>query len=517
YRSTTVSVEGQEVVRPYKAVCALTKKGDQLVFDTTGSSPQNVDQRNSSYVCTWSKLFEALAGFVFWDLPWNQGMTVPVKLVAPEGTILNCKYPASCGLGTLIGGHFAGAAMDCIARMMYSGGHREDVNASWRGNKGDGGPYFWYGGHNQYGGVVGQGIYDLFGGGQGATPTRDGNHTGGIAESAQSCISDVEFTEMYFPFLYLSRRQMTDGGGPGKFAGGMGPESVMMVYGTKDLSVDYVPAPISSQVTGAGLFGGYPMGTGLEGNKVLKTQDMMEKVQDGCYPTSLEEAEGDWGVDVRKSPGHHIERQLGGVRLPVGEHDILCYQISCGSGYGDPLERDITLIEADLQNLVLTPEAAARVYGVVTRESAGQIDPEATKARRRQIREERLLKAAPLTQGGDTGHGRLHEEVEQELLRIHEYLAIVRTTDGRKLIACTSCGHQFCGAAENYKVHAVRWTRDVAEMKKVPAGEETFAYYQEYICPGCATLLQVDIWYPSLDTDEPLWDIHVDTDVLDGA
>ncbi|MDP2726310.1 MAG: hydantoinase B/oxoprolinase family protein, partial [Dehalococcoidia bacterium] len=306
YRSTTVSVNGKEEVRPYKAMCTLTKKGEHLTFDATGSSPQNEDHRNATYVCSWSKLFEALAGFTFWDLPWNQGMTNPVTLIAPEGSVVNCKYPASCGLGTLVGGYLSGAAMDCIARMMYAGGHREGVNASWRGNFGDGGPYYWYGGHNQFGGIVGQGIYDLFGGGQGATPTRDGNHSGGIAESAQSAISDVEFTEMYFPFLYLSRNHMPDSGGCGKFAGGMTLESVMMIYGTKDLTVDYVPAPISSQVTGLGLFGGYPMGTGLAGNKVIKTQNMPEKIQDGCYPTTLEEAEAGWGVDVRNSPEFHI-------------------------------------------------------------------------------------------------------------------------------------------------------------------------------------------------------------------
>ncbi|HLB11468.1 MAG TPA: hydantoinase B/oxoprolinase family protein, partial [Dehalococcoidia bacterium] len=227
YRSTTVSVDGKEVVRPYKAMCTLTKKGEHLTFDATGSSPQNEDHRNATYVCSWSKLFEALAGFTFWDLPWNQGMTNPVTLIAPEGSVVNCKYPASCGLGTLVGGFLSGAAMDCIARMMYAGGEREGVNASWRGNFGDGGPYYWYGGRNQYGGIVGQGIYDLFGGGQGATPVRDGNHSGGIAESAQSCISDIEFTEMYFPFLYLSRNHMPDSGGCGKFAGGMTLESVM--------------------------------------------------------------------------------------------------------------------------------------------------------------------------------------------------------------------------------------------------------------------------------------------------
>jgi acetone carboxylase gamma subunit len=46
-------------------------------------------------------------------------------------------------------------------------------------------------------------------------------------------------------------------------------------------------------------------------------------------------------------------------------------------------------------------------------------------------------------------------------------------------------------------------------MKKVPESEESITYYQEYICPGCGTLLQVDTWCPEIDRDEPLWDFQV--------
>ncbi|MDP2728151.1 MAG: acetone carboxylase subunit gamma, partial [Dehalococcoidia bacterium] len=207
--------------------------------------------------------------------------------------------------------------------------------------------------------------------------------------------------------------------------------------------------------------------------------------------------------------------QLGGIRLPVEEYDLLCYQISCGSGYGDPLERDLQLIANDLEKMVVTQEAATSVYGAIFKEGAKGIDPQATETRRRRTREERLMKASPMSPGVAAGKVRKLGEIAEELLRIHEHLAIARTTDGRKIIACVKCGHQFCDATENYKKHALRWTRDAAEMKKIPQGDETFAYYQEYVCPGCATLLQIDIWYPSLDSEEPLWDMQIDVDALD--
>jgi hypothetical protein len=43
----------------------------------------------------------------------------------------------------------------------------------------------------------------------------------------------------------------------------------------------------------------------------------------------------------------------------------------------------------------------------------------------------------------------------------------------------------------------------------LPASTKPITYYQHYICPGCGTFLQVDVWCPLIDTDEPIWDIDV--------
>jgi hypothetical protein len=40
--------------------------------------------------------------------------------------------------------------------------------------------------------------------------------------------------------------------------------------------------------------------------------------------------------------------------------------------------------------------------------------------------------------------------------------------------------------------------------------------YHEYICPSCATLLQVDIFCPILGGEEDLWDIRIDLKKLAG-
>ncbi len=72
-----------------------------------------------------------------------------VKLVAPEGTIVNCKYPASTSLAVSTTGCIVQeTAHECVAKMLYAGGLIEDVNSGWRGPAGAI-PFF--GGINQFG------------------------------------------------------------------------------------------------------------------------------------------------------------------------------------------------------------------------------------------------------------------------------------------------------------------------------------------------------------------------------
>jgi acetone carboxylase gamma subunit len=97
-------------------------------------------------------------------------------------------------------------------------------------------------------------------------------------------------------------------------------------------------------------------------------------------------------------------------------------------------------------------------------------------------------------------------------MRFHEYLEIVSKEDGQKMVRCIKCGHEFCDARENYKRYALLWERDATEypLRSPVSGEAMFTRYQEFICPGCGTLLQVDVICPELDKDDPiLWDIQL--------
>jgi acetone carboxylase, gamma subunit len=89
-------------------------------------------------------------------------------------------------------------------------------------------------------------------------------------------------------------------------------------------------------------------------------------------------------------------------------------------------------------------------------------------------------------------------------LRIHYYLE----TDENKKIRCLKCGHVICGAHENYKKHVPRaeiWPDEILGGWR-PSKEQALTLYYEYYCPGCYTLLDVEVGEKGAP---PLWDIQI--------
>jgi acetone carboxylase gamma subunit len=95
----------------------------------------------------------------------------------------------------------------------------------------------------------------------------------------------------------------------------------------------------------------------------------------------------------------------------------------------------------------------------------------------------------------------------EEKVRIHYYLQI----DDSEKIRCLKCGRTLCDASENYKEHVPRaevWPDEIPGER--PHREDTLLVYYEYYCPGCFTLLDVEM----MEKDSaPLWDIQIRTDV----
>ncbi|HSE87314.1 MAG TPA: hydantoinase B/oxoprolinase family protein, partial [Candidatus Binatia bacterium] len=325
-------------VKEYQIVCAMTKKSEDLLLDFTGTSTEMTDSTNSTLAGTIAQIAVVMTDFLFWDVPWSDGRLRPVKIHVPEGSILNCTFPAACGEAPAVGVQAKIAVSDCIARMLYSAGY-QDINAPWQGIWYTGGPGFFYGGHNRDGIPIAQGLYDGHGAGLGATPTRDGVHCGGNMNIPSGGISDVERIEMQYPFLYFTRNLHLDGGGAGKFNGGTGSFRIYMIYGSQDCSVSY--RPYSRLPEGVGLFGGNPAGIGgIRAVYQTAGASLLERLQSGQYPIQPDQIESDnWGRVA------HPAEIKGRVNLP--EFTIVADFVAGGGGYGDPLEREPAAVAKD--------------------------------------------------------------------------------------------------------------------------------------------------------------------------
>ena len=488
--------------------CTMTKKRDELNFDFTGTSPQTDTDHNSTLPSTVAHLALALTNALFWDVPWSDGKMRPVKIHVPEGTILNCKYPAACGAGPRIGNVLVSTVCEAVAKMIYASGRYDDVNCSTTGNlEFVGGPGYFYGGHTREGIAVAQGLYDIHGAGMGAAPNRDGVNTGGHMNIPSAGISDIERIEMQYPFLYFTRSHNPDGSGFGEHRGGLGSYRIYLIYGSQDCSVDYKPYGGVAQ-GGFGLCGGYPTGIGATRVMIEADLAMLDKVRAGEHPTGKAMRAGEWGNAFL--PAGVPERIL----LPEGS--LLVDYVAGGGGFGDPINRSPQAVLKDVGRGWTSHETAARIYGVILSNEGTGVDDAATEARRREIRDARKRDGSPVA-GKTSSVSPPPNNGWRLLLRFHAVLEIC--TDGRrKIVRCRRCSHVYCDANENYKLYALHRVAHLSEvMPPLPSGEPYIGEYHVYACPGCATQLQVDMFSPTLGGDAVLWDTRIDADKLKPA
>jgi hypothetical protein len=198
--------------------------------------------------------------------------------------------------------------------------------------------------------------------------------------------------------------------------------------------------------------------------------------------------------------------------IPTGEYDAVIYNMSGGGGCGDPLHRPPDRIREDARRKAISLSTAEKMYGVILEPESLEVDARATEAAHDRIKEERLRE------------GQQHRTFEptpgkwaRQLIRFHESLAMFEKEDGSVVTACLVCDRELCPATENYKEYVMYRERDLAdvELRYLKNGDRPWVVYQEYACPRCATLLEVDTYCEETDgEDRIVWDIRVDIEKL---
>jgi N-methylhydantoinase B len=455
----------------------LTKTGARLLFDFTGSDPQASVGVNFLYHATFGACYGALMSLLGWDIPRNHGAFAPIELIAPPGTVVNARAPAPVSMNTTGAGPVVRYVAEAVLTQMVAASERWRTEVMAKGT-----------GHirAQHAGISQRGWYyvGMFGGidGDGARAAADGIDCGGGVMTDHN----VEWFESQYPFVYLFRRNIKDGGGAGKFRGGVGQELALTLHDAPEGHIKGIPFGVEGpRNSGQGLFGGYPAPPSLlEMRKGSLVDQLMQ--------------EGRSVVDFDALGGEAIALPFREFEIATG--DVLFNSNSGGGGYGDPLDRDPNLVAADVDQGLVSPDVARLVYGV---QMAGQAaDVAGTETLRSRLREERQegLDRRGRSQAANAETGRSHraggspngydlapmEHPLRESLEIANHL-------GAPWVRCARCKVPLCPEGEDWAEACDRKLLPPTSAGPLmqPLGE-SFRLEQLY-CPSCSTLLNTDV------------------------
>lgn len=337
----TSAIEAEEI---WKVCLELRKIGDRLVFDFTGSDPQASKGINLPYHATFGVCFSAVLGTLAYDLPRNHGVFRPIEVIAPEGTIVNPRMPAPVSMNTTSGAKIVlyVASSTLMQALATHERWKSEVMAMTVGRRN-----IRHAGINQYGTYYVSNLSQTPIDGGGARSFQDGVDSGG---STKSC-PNAEWIERNFPVLYLFRRHARDSAGAGKFRGGVGAETAFAVHDAPERKIKGVAyGVVGDNNSGQGIFDGCPGAPAVV--ELFKGTKLRERIAEGAALDRVE----DLGGQMHSLPYCNFE---------LTEDDVLYTRQSSGGGYGDPLERDAEKVLRDVLLGLVSPQAAAEVYGVV--------------------------------------------------------------------------------------------------------------------------------------------------------
>lgn len=454
----------------YVIDCVLTKRGDSLHFDFSGSSSQAQGFVN----CSRAGLAGGVAGAVIptlgFGIPWNEGMLRPVEISAPDGLVCTAVPPAPVGSATVEAvwtvSNVVSAALNRLLLATPKYAHRaQAVNSGTMAT-------FNLSGRDRHDKVFGLHLMDPLAGGFGAFADHDGQNAAGPINAPCPSIADVEVNEQKNPLFYHYRRLAADTGGAGRRRGGLGAEV--------GLTVSVPKAEALVMTHGAEVPNSAGIGGGLPGGLIHQRFSI-----GGGEPKNL-----------GPKPGS----------FPITPDDLFEVTWQGGGGLGDPLDRDPADVLADVRYGVVSAIAALETYGVVLDESGDEVDQVGTAASRRGIRAARLgvdpasiQDPAPVSDDPVNGGVRLADRLVAVSGGSGQWE--VRTTDG----AVLSTG-------------STRW-RDGAhrfEMSLPPTvGDELHAdlAVTGWACPTTGALLAVDV---HLRAEDPFHDLDLDLTSLEG-
>lgn len=300
---------------PLALQVSVTITGDTATVDFAGSSPQATGTVNCTLNMTKSAVYFAVMSAAGGDFAANSGCYRPIEVVAPLGSVVNCRHPAPVVNRMLTGHRVVNVVLGALAQAVP-----DDVSAAYYGvsyvyslgtEKEDGAPDVYL---------------EIEVGGWGAHPEMDGASafSAGFHNLANS---PIEMVESSHPVTFNGYGLLPDSGGAGQTRGGLGLfrewrlDASRGVLSTSFERFRYAPF---------GLSGGQPAAKG----RLLLWRDGQRQ---------------------------EMAAKLSGVQLTRG--DVVRLETSGGGGFGDPRSRPRETIEQDVRDGYVTKQAAEEIYG----------------------------------------------------------------------------------------------------------------------------------------------------------
>ncbi|MGH2936928.1 MAG: hydantoinase B/oxoprolinase family protein [Solirubrobacterales bacterium] len=467
----------------YPICCRLTKRGDTLTVDFTGTAKQVVGAINCARPAMEGAVMGVFLVDLCYDLPWSVGAARDVvEIVSEEGTINNAVSPAGVSMASVM---MTMSTQDVVSNvfakmLMCSEEYASEAQSVW--SAGINVPI--YAGVDRRGEPFSQVLMDVFGGGGGARTYTDGIDTGGGFESVSGTMPNVETSESRIPMLQVYKRELRDGSGPGRFRGGVPAEWALVPHKNVGPMVAVTIASGVSQPGADGLAGGGP--TPVASSLILRETNVRDLLKGGDIPFTSEEIVAD-----------HVDVMQAKDQTTLNEGDAVVSSAKGGCGYGDPTLRDPDLVARDVRSGLVSDEIAQSVYGVVI--DAAEVDVTATTAARREIREARLQEGKPAV-GGEVQVARL--EGGEVLHPVGDTVEAVRV-GAEVAIRCTECHQRLSAYDEEYKHGTL--VRDLPITATSPLNARGLVddfVLREFCCPGCGTAVAMNVQL----RDEPIRD-----------
>jgi len=347
--------DGIDLETRHKIEVAVTVSGSEMHFDFTGTGPQMRGSANSAYSGPIACAYYVAHCVYGSDVPNNAGCYRPLSLNVPKGTLLNPEHPAALCSRTMtlyrtLDSIF-GALMQAIpTQLRAASGGSEGVSIS--GRRGSDNSAYVY--------------VELFAAGMGARPTKDGVEY--IETDTTNMLNTpIEALELEYPVRIHQLLLREDGGGAGRFRGGVG---LIKEFEILDGQTEITHRGDRFFTQPWGLLGGRPGQS--------------------------------WSTTINRRNGETFSVPAR-MRFKLNAGDRMLCLTAGGGGYGDPLDRDVLAVVNDVKDRKVSRQSALDDYGVVIDETTGGHDEQATAKRREELAQARGPVTWTFDRGGDLG------------------------------------------------------------------------------------------------------------------